>query len=247
MNQLKKNIENGLIELSQNPLIKGLWFGGSRATGFEDTLSDTDIVGICEEPLEFFTALEKYLKTVGSIRQVWNVEGNPWPQFYQKFYIFNDDSEVYYLDAGVFTSQEPDFYREYFNSERHGKPDIIFDKDSILSRASAMEPQRENPHLNAGNFLARFEVMYRTFLKEALRGKFIDSHVFYMRLVHLYVQMLRQDEASQKHDFGMRYVYRDLEKSALEIETYIKVTSVEQMMGYAKEIHTRVFSKLSKG
>lgn len=247
MDQIKSNIENRLIELSKNSPIKGLWFGGSRATGFEDDLSDTDIVGICEKPLEFFNALEKFLKTIGTIDQVWNVEGNPWPHFYQKFYIFKDSFEVYYLDAGVFTSLEPDFYREYFNGERHGKPDIIFDKDGILKRASEMKPHRENPVVDTNNFLARFEVMYRTFLKEALRGKFIDAHLFYMRLVQLYVQMHRHDEAPQKHDFGMRYVYRDLVGVGPKIESYLKVTSIEQMMGYAKELRSSVFCKLTKG
>lgn len=242
MNQTKKNIENGLRELSQNHLIKGLWFGGSRATGYEDELSDTDIVGICESPQEFFNTLEAFLKSVGTIDKVWNVEGNPWPHFYQKFYIFKEGSEVYYLDAGVFTSLEPGFYREYFNDERHGTPDIIFDTDGILKESSAMESHKENPVIDKDNFLARFEVMYRTFLKESLRGKFIDAHVFYMRLLQIYILKLRHEEAPQKHDFGMRYIYRDLEKASQKIERYLKVTTIEQMQGYAEEIHKDVFT-----
>ena len=247
MDQLKKNIENGLKDLSSHPLIKGLWFGGSRATGFEDELSDTDIVGICESPSEFFIALEKYLASIADVDQIWHVEGNPWPQFYQKFYIFKEGAEVYYLDAGVFTSQDPYLYREYFNGARHGKPEIIFDTDGILQRASLMDTHLESPSLNTANFLARFEVMYRTFLKEALRGKFIDAHVFYMRSVQLYVQVLRYDKAPQKHDFGLRYIYRDLKADAENIERYFKVTTIEQMIGNAKEIRKILTQQLRKG
>lgn len=246
MNQFKRNIESNLNRLSNNPLIKGLWFGGSRATGYEDELSDTDIVGICESPEEFFKTLGKLLESIAAVDQVWHVEGSPWPHFHQKFYIFKEGPEFYYLDAGVFTSTDSEFYREYFNDERHGRPNIVFDPEGILQRSSQMQSHRESSVLNVENFLARFEVMYRTFLKEAQRSKFIDAHLFYMRLLQLYVQMLRYEHSPQKHDFGMRYIYRDLKSFSDRVEAYHKVTSIEQMKGFAQEIHALVFTELRK-
>ncbi|WII72814.1 hypothetical protein QJS83_02890 [Bdellovibrio sp. 22V] len=224
--------------------ILAAWFGGSTATGFEDALSDTDVVTICRQPELVFSLLEKVFSEKFEITHIWEVEDSPWKNFSQKFYIFNGGPATYYVDAGVFQSTDEYDYREYFNVERHGSPQIIFDREDILKKA-ALSPRAEVPTtLNEKNWCARFEILYRTFSKEALRGKYIDSFVFYQRLVALWVQLLRREHSPQKHDFGLRYIYRDLpEAEAQCIEKYLRVHDINDMKNFAVEIRQRILEK----
>nr|WP_295898999.1 hypothetical protein [uncultured Bdellovibrio sp.] len=229
--------------LEAHPQIHAAWLGGSTATGFEDDLSDTDVVAICENPGIVFQQIEKALPVISSVSHVWKVEESPWKNFAQKFYVFDEGPETYYIDAGVFQSLNPEDYQEFFNTDRHGDPVILFDKKNILKEASKA-PKYEMPKkLDFKNWIARFEVMYRTFLKEAERGKFIDSFIFYQRLVTMWVQLQRHLKTPQKHDFGMRYIYRDFELSEAKlIEKYLQGTDIKTLKEQAADIRARVLT-----
>lgn len=222
--------------------IQALWVGGSAATGCEDELSDTDLVAICAQPERVFATLERCLNESHPVAAVWPVEQPPWPGFHQKFYILRDAPETYYIDAGVFVSLDPEDYREYFNLQRHGNPQVLFDKAGILQKAS-VAPKMEMPrNIMTDSWLARFEILYRTFLKESQRDKFIDSHVFYHRLVSMWLQLERSIHTPQKHDFGFRYIYRDFPaEKAEQVERFLKCASVESMQKCAMEIHRLIF------
>lgn len=243
-NLLKEQIAKVLTEALQSvPEVHAAWLGGSTATGFEDELSDTDIVAVSQNPEIVFQIIEQTLLTVSAITHVWTVEDSIWKTFSQKFYVLTTEPETYYVDAGVFSSLNPADYREFFNLERHGQPAILFDKLRLLEDA-AKNPHQEPPAVvNWENWRARFEIMYRTFLKESQRGKYIDSHVFYQRLVMMWVHLLRHFKTPQKHDFGMRYLYRDLSREEVDpIEKYLKVSSLEEMQGYALKIRKKILA-----
>jgi|GEM_PF-2181792 len=227
--------------LEADPRIHAAWLGGSTATGFEDDLSDTDIVVVCEDPHIVFNAIENALPVIASVSHVWKVEDSPWKNFAQKFYVFDEGPETYYIDAGVFQSTDPADYREYFNVERHGQPVILFDRKGLLQEAAASPRYEVVPSADLKNFVARFEIMYRTFLKESLRGKFIDSFLFYQRLVMMWVQLLRRKYTPQKHDFGLRYIYRDFPpEEARLVEKYIQGPDLETLRAQARDVRRRV-------
>lgn len=234
--------------LASTPEVLAAWLGGSTATGFEDELSDTDIVAICEDPQIVFSVLEKTLISLAPVPFVWKVEESIWKGFSQKFYVLAGTPETYYLDVGVFQSVSPQDYQEFFNVERHGKPIILFDKKGILQTAS-LAPHYETPQrVDLTQWMARFEIMYRTFLKESLRGKYIDSFIFYQRLVTLWVQLLRHHQTPQKHDFGLRYIYRDFsQETAQEVEDLFKANTLEDMQRQAARLRQKAIDFIKNG
>ncbi|WP_374075194.1 hypothetical protein [Bdellovibrio bacteriovorus] len=226
--------------LEAHPQIQAAWLGGSTATGFEDDLSDTDIVAICEHPEVVFAEIEKALPVISSVSHIWKVDDSLWKTFFQKFYVFDEGPETYYIDVGVFQSLKPEDYQEFYNSERHGEAVVLFDKMGILKSAS-MSPKYEKAKVDWKNWLARFEIMYRTFLKEAERGKFIDSFLFYQRLVAMWVHLQRHYKTPQKHDFGLRYIYRDFPKEEAQlIEKYLQGADLHTLRAQALDIRNRI-------
>lgn len=237
--KLESDIAKAISEWS---FLEGAWFGGSRATQTEDIFSDTDLVVLSSNPEKFFQEFEIFLRESYPIEKVWKVEGSIFKNFSQRFYVITNTPEYFYLDVGVFTSTDSEDFREYFNHERHGCADIIFDRSDILKKA-ANNPKLEkvDSTLNE-NSKNQFEIIYRTFLKEALRNKYIDSVHFYQRLVTLYVAKLRRMYAPQKHDFGLRYVYKDLpyEQTKTIEEVLQAMQSLEKMQEKAKWMRSQV-------
>lgn len=237
-------IEKLQTSLVAEPRVSALWLGGSAATGFEDDLSDTDLVVICESPEVVFRNIEA---TLTCISQIWTVEDSIWKGFSQKFYILSEGPQTYYLDIGVFQSKDPKDYREFFNIARHGKAVILLDREAILKEASLAPLEVTPSPMNLQQWGARFEITYRTFLKESQRGKYVDSFLFYQRLILMWVQMLRYYWTPQKYDFGLRYIYRDFPKAEAEaIEMYLQVSSLQEMRNHGEALRQRVLGVLKE-
>ncbi|KYG62157.1 hypothetical protein AZI85_08140 [Bdellovibrio bacteriovorus] len=238
----KNKIVHSLVQnLQQSSSAEGAWLGGSTATGFEDDLSDTDIVIISTNPDEIFQTVEDTLKGIATITHIWKVEDSPWKNFAQKFYVLDQTSETYYLDIGVFQSLSSEDYAEHFNVERHGSPQVLFDKKDILKQASQQPRYESSKKIEWSQWIARFEILYRTFLKESLRGKYIDSYTFYQRLVMMWVQLVRRHRTPQKHDFGLRYLYRDLPPTESQyIEKLLQVPDLKSMQVAAAELRSKI-------
>ncbi len=237
-----------LIQIMQKALdadddIIAVWMGGSAATGYDDDYSDIDLVVVCPDPSLVFSRLEEALSQHHTISQIWKVEESFWKYFFQKFYILENTPQTFFLDIGVFTSLDAEEYQEHFNKDRHGVPVVLFDRLGLLGKA-AQTPKFENPSLgNPAQLKARFEIIYRTFLKESLRGKYIDSFAFYQRLVMMLVHARRVRETPQKHDFGLRYLYRDFpEYLVQQVERFLQVSSIPEMQKRAEEIRQIYFS-----
>jgi predicted nucleotidyltransferase len=222
--------------LEKEEKIVSAWVGGSTATGYEDEISDIDIVAICESPELVFQKAESTLLSRWKIQQIWKVEDSIFKGFQQKFYILEKTHETFYVDFGVFVSLSPEDYQEQYNKARHGTPVVLFDKTGILKEASR-NPKMVSPPDYGENFMARFEVLYRTFLKESLRGKFIDSHLFYSRLVLMLIQLMRAQHSPQRFDFGFRYIERDLPAAEAHlINELLRISDLETMQKNAKRI-----------
>lgn len=237
-NQLNKLLSKSLLN---SPLALSAWLGGSTATNREDHLSDSDLVIISDKPNETFYLIEEVLSSYSDITGKWVVEDNI--KRHQRFYILNGSSDTYYVDIVIYDDRNPDHYREYFNKDRHGTPQILFDKIGILKIASQSPKTEDLSKLNWDNFQGKFEIIFRTFLKEAIRGKYIDAYNFYLNLVTLYIQIERRNFCSQKHDFNFRYIYIDLpQENSLFIEYLLKVSDLEMMKKNAITLKNKVMS-----
>lgn len=232
--------KNALIKLlpeiiRHSEVITAAWLGGSDATGRADDLSDIDLVIVSDDDKLPFELLEKNLP----VKQRYIVHDGP---YIQRFYVLEGTQDTFYLDVVVLTDKGLKVYQEYFNQQRHGLPQILFDKNNILREAS-LSPTIEKPALDKENELARFEIMFRTFTKEAMRGKYIDAYNFYLRLVTILIRVLRVKHCPQKHDFGFRYLYVDLpEQEAVDIEKLLQVSNLEMMKNNSLYIKNRVES-----
>ncbi len=226
----KAQFHNLLKEtIPQEDHIFGAWLGGSSATGHEDELSDTDLVLMGGDFETSFKIIEEIISEYRPIIQIYHVPGPTlFKNTQQRFYLLQDSPDTYFLDVLVFTSLEAEVYQEFFNQERHGQPVILTDKRGILREARKF-PKKDYPNFNQ-NHLTRFEIIYRTFQKESMRGKYVDSHLFYQRLIHILVEAKRILYSPQRHDFGLRYIYYDLPREeASFIEKMLKVSDLETM------------------
>ena len=232
-----KLIELFKFQLKEMKSVHSLWLGGSAATGKEDELSDLDFVIIADEAGIVFQAIEYFLKE--DIESTWEVKGTL--PYCQKFYILGDLEETFYLDIVVFTELSPESYSEYFLNGRHGTPVILFDKAELLKKASLIKHQLSIPEIDWKNSLAQTEILFRTFMKEVKREKFIDSYAFYLRLLQTMIQLLRVIHSPLRHDFGMRYITLDLPPDeAAFIESLLKISTLEEMRVNAVKIKEKI-------
>lgn len=232
--QLVENLKSAVNSVAS---AEAAWLGGSRATGSEDALSDTDMVVVSLNPEAVFSRVEEVLQSKYGIERIWSLQGGLWKGFVQKFYVLNNTPEFYYVDFGIFVTDQAVDLAEFFNQDRHGKADILWDKSGILQRASELTTA-EKATLPGASQHAQFEILYRTFLKESLRGKYIDAFLFYQRLVGLFVNLLRLRHSPQKHDFGLRYLYKDLPlQDSKRIEDILKAAvDISSMQKCAAEM-----------
>lgn len=238
MKPLSIEIESFILN---NERILASWFGGSQATNRSDELSDIDLVIIAKNTPEIFTLLEDHLNSISTV-ELTHIEtrrGN----CDQRFYTLKNTPPTYYLDVCVFDSIIPNDYAEYFNYQRHGTPVIIKD-NGILKEASQIK-HFEEPVFDKKYNLGKCEILYRTFLKEAKREKFIDSYHFYFGLTQLWTKIVRLKYATQKHDFSLRYINVDLELNhALFLENSLKISSLKEMENKAQALYQKILEEL---
>lgn len=228
--------------VKSNSDITSAWFGGSKATQREDDLSDIDLVLITADADKAFNDFELFLKTLNPIRLI-HIEKRRF-NYDQRFYVLEGTPETYYLDVCIFQSREEKDYAEYFNEKRHGSPVIIKDDGLLLKASQAFT--NSTIELDKDLFKGRSEIYYRTFLKEALREKYIDAYHFYFGLLQTYVTLLRVKYCPEKHDFSLRYISTDLDKRHAQfLESALKVSSLNDMKVKAREIKSNIDKELS--
>jgi len=204
------------------------WLGGSAATKSRDRFSDTDLMIKVENKSDVarvFEAIEKLF--THQITHRWELDFNTVMNFDQRFYVLNTAHPYYYLDVAIFSEPNVDFYNEYLNYSRHGRPVILFDKIGLFSND---QNHSRDIDFDIKNFSAQVEIFYRTTLKEIERSRFVDAFHFYIKFINLYVMFVRYQKSRQRFDFGLRYLSLDISKQfSLEIKSLIKIKDLDQM------------------
>lgn len=191
------------------PTALAAWEAGSAAFGADDAMSDVDVAVVSADKDAVFAAAEAALERLAPIALRYHVPEPAWHGFSQRFYLLEGASRFHMVDLSV---QPPDSQDPFLDPARHGRPKVWFD------RGTHTVPPASVPAALEARLRARVPVLAAWFAltqpiveKEILRGRGIDAVSFYHGLtLRPLVELLRIVHAPARHDFGLRYLLRDL-------------------------------------
>jgi len=188
------------------------WEGGSAAFGAVDELSDIDLQAVVSDDRvgAVSDALECFLASQIGIDATYHVPQPSWHGHTQAFYLFKDTSPFHMLDFVLIKEsvREPRF----LEPERHGKARMLFDKGGFVD-ISNLDWNAHNATLQLRKKIVvdSFRVMHWLVDKEIERKRSVDAIHFHINLVMpKLIELLRIQHCPERHDFGFRYLARDL-------------------------------------
>lgn len=209
-----------LGEIEPLPDILAAWEGGSEATGSRDQYSDIDLCVLASSPLRpVLDRIESALEKL-QVSHTWQPIKCFWGEgMMQRVIVLKDSPKHFSVDVAVFDSTHPQLLKDFLEVERHGHPQIYFDKLNLIkpehtdSLALFKRQQTRAEELNQG-----FPIFRTLALKEIDRGHPIDAISFYQTgLVRPFIEVLGMIHRPFKFDFGMRYVHKSFPKDAQEL------------------------------
>lgn len=201
------------LQAALAPLPEALaaWEGGSAAFGADDAMSDVDLAVIARaDGIEaVFAAAEAALERLAPIALRYHVPEPTWHGFSQRFYLLRGASPFHLIDLSV---QREDASDHFLAPERHGQAKVWFDRGAHTQAPAPDEAGRDARLRARVPVLASwFELTQPIVEKEALRGRPLDALNFYQGLtLRPLVELLRIVHCPWRHDFGLRYLQRDL-------------------------------------
>lgn len=203
--------------LPAHDFIRAGWLGGSDATGRADDLSDVDLglivlPGRIEDAAE---AVESVLASLSPIRLKIRLPMPTWHGFHQAFYQLADAPEHLMVDWVFMEQGQP---HPWFETDRHGTPIVLFDKDGDIKLARSDLPALQSAaKKKIEDTRAKFAMFRHLPVKLAQRGLPADAAYFYHALVlRPLVDVLRAVHCPQRHDYGFRYLKDDLPRELYE-------------------------------
>jgi len=197
--------------LEAQPCIRAAWLGGSDATGRADDRSDVDTVLIVEPGTveQAARAFEAAVNDLSPIRVRLRLPMPTWHGFHQAFYQLQDAADDNMIDWLMIERGQQ---HEWFVTERHGTPRVLFDKDGLIHPSPL---DRDDLHAclesRVQDLRAKFALFRHLPAKLIDRGLPVDAAYFYSALIlRPLVDMLRILHCPERHDFGFRYVQTDL-------------------------------------
>ncbi len=226
----RDEIEIGLKRLlKKDENILAAWEGGSAATGFQDELSDLDLILISkDDAVEIsFSKIENYLQKIG-IRSKFRLPEPTWHGHSQAFYFLKNSPKFYYIDLLI---EKESAKNRLTEAGRHGKAKIWFDKKNLidLTPTSRKEIEKKCQHqLKISKQI--FPIYENDVLKYIKRKKFIDAMALYQGLIRRLMILLNIKYRPEKYDFGLRYLYRDFPQHEIVlIETLLQIENLEDL------------------
>jgi hypothetical protein len=191
--------------------VYALWEGGAVAFDRVDEWSDIDICVDAEDDRveEAFPVVERALKGLAPIELKYDVDFPKLGDYVQAFYRLKGLPRFMVVDFAVFRHSAED---KLLEPEIHGQSKFHFNKDGVV----------QIPHLDRSQFVSglrkrvatirkRFDMFGCFVEKEILRGNWIEAiHLYHRFTLGLLVETLRIGHRAARHDFGTRYIYRDL-------------------------------------
>lgn len=189
--------------------VDAAWEGGSAAFTALDALSDIDAVVVVADGAvdASFAAIEHALDALSPI--VLRHEPAATPGFRQRFYRLRDAGEFLVVDLVLLRRGDPLLFREV---ELHGRGSTWLDRRGVLVEAHLdAEQDMAQARARVPALAAAFDMFQHIVTKERLRGRAVESLVFYQGMSYRpLVEALRLLHCPQRRGFGPRYLARDL-------------------------------------
>jgi hypothetical protein len=191
--------------------VHAAWLGGSAAFGRADAHSDVDLQVVVDDDRvdDAFAVAEAALAALGPIARRYAMPMPTWHGHAQRFYDLQGAHPFHQVDFCVQQLSSPNRFTE---RERHGEPVVLFDRTGLLA-APRFDTAAHLRTLEArlADLEARFPMFQALVEKEVLRGDRLGALNFYQGLtLRPLIELLRIRHDPYRHDFGMRYLHRDL-------------------------------------
>jgi predicted nucleotidyltransferase len=208
--------------LKRSEVALAAWEAGSAAFGRADADSDLDLGILCAPGAgaQVLDELEAALREVAPELDAWDVGVSLFgvQRFWQPAGA-PAAAPICMVDASVIEHEaQPELWRELLTPERHGGAIPVHDPRGLLV-APAFDADAHRARLAAE--LERIRVRRPIFgdfpAKELARGRAIDAHAMYQRmLVDPLVALLGMRHRPLRWDFGRRYLHEELPEQVVE-------------------------------
>ncbi|MEZ6235556.1 MAG: hypothetical protein R3B68_15325 [Phycisphaerales bacterium] len=234
--------------LAESDDIRAAWLGGSDAFARADDLSDVDVFilvrrGRVEEAADHF---RRSVERISPITCTLRMPMPSWHGCHQAFYQLRDAPEHLMVD---WLAVEQGQTHEWSHVERHGTPEVWFDKDGDI-RPTHIDAaaNRATVEKRIAELETRFRLFRHLAAKQAARGLPADGASFYHNhVVRPLVDLLRCVYCPERHDYGLRYLRDDLPRDVYERVCGLcypaGVADLPRLSGEAAELFERTLAK----
>lgn len=199
-----------------DPDVRVAWVGGSAATGGYDVHSDLDVEVLCEPGTStgIHDRMVAAARTDFEVDHVWALPKTTYPDGRQSFLHLQPDAgslaePTRIVDLHV--SDLADVHR-LVDTRRHGPPIVLHDPDGLVEhrpdsdlemvRAIALGADQARQRRGTAGWLVS---------RAIARGDDVEAAEFHLHFaVTPLVRLLRIEHCPWRHDFGLRYLGRDL-------------------------------------
>ena len=204
------------VQGASDPDIHAIWVGGSAATGGYDEWSDLDLDVLCT-PGESTAVYERMLAGARAdldVVHVWELPLSSWPDGRQCFVNLQARPGSLAEPTRIIDLHVSDLsdHHRFVDVRRHGTPIVLHDPDGLVvlrhddeaamaaEIAAAVDQIRQRR--DVGEWLVN---------RAVARGQLPEAIDFYLRFaLGPVVRLLRIEHCPWRHDFGLRYLDRDL-------------------------------------
>ena len=236
--EIRENLKEILID---NMGVLTAFEGGSAATGYLDEYSDLDLgLIVSDEAIEsIFELVEKVLELNYGIKNKFRMPEPNWHGHSQCFYILEKSPKLFYLDMLI---EKESATNRFLESDRHGKAIVWFDKKNLIDQAET--PEKITSEKCKKQYLRIKETIPFAILdvkKQILRDNKIDAFSVYYGIVNRLVALMNIKYRPAKHDFGVRYLYRDFPKEEFQfVENLMFVKTLDTLAINLLDIESRL-------
>jgi hypothetical protein len=207
--QVIEVLRGALLPLSY---VNAAWLGGSDAFGRADELSDVDLQVDVDDGFvaATFGAVEAALAAASPVVARLVMPMPTWHGHAQRFYRLRDTAEFTAVDVVVFRHSDP---RRYYNqTERHGRPLVLFDRARVVRPAPLdLTELRATLDREVAGVRERLPFTLPLVAKEVRRGDALAALGAYQHhVLRPLVLLYRVRHTPARHDFGTRYTRDDL-------------------------------------
>jgi hypothetical protein len=192
--------------------VNAAWLGGSDAFGRADELSDVDLQVDVDDGhvAATFGAVEAALAAASPIVARLVMPMPTWHGHAQRFYRLRDTAEFTAVDVVVFQRSDP---RRYYNqTERHGRPLVLFDRPGVVRPGPLDQAElRATLAREVAGIRERLPFTLPLVAKEVRRGDALAAlGLWHRHVLAPLVVLYRVRHSPARHDFGTRYTRHDL-------------------------------------